>query len=311
MKLVMDLVVNHTSSAHAWFAESRSSTGQPQARLVLVALPAARSRARVTGVRADQLGLGVLGPGVDLRRPHRRVLPAPVRPRAARPQLGEPGGAAGGLRHDALLAGPRRRRLPDGRHQRDLEGGRPGRRRRPGRRCRTAWSAASATRAGRVSSTPSASPTRRRSCSTDLASTSSSRRCTARSSPTVRPGCSTSVRRPAARSRRRCSTPTRRAASWTWCSSSSTSTSTPARGGSGTSGRSRCSSSSSRSGAGRTAWPRSGGTASTSETTTSRAASAGSAPTHRSTGSSPRRRWPPCCTCTAARRTSTRATSSG
>ena len=43
--------------------------GQPQARLVLVALPAARSRARVTGVRADQLGLGVFGPGVDLRRP--------------------------------------------------------------------------------------------------------------------------------------------------------------------------------------------------------------------------------------------------
>ena len=27
-----------------------------------MALPAARSRARVTGVRADQLGLGVLGP---------------------------------------------------------------------------------------------------------------------------------------------------------------------------------------------------------------------------------------------------------
>ncbi len=30
MKLVMDLVVNHTSSAHAWFAESRSSTDSPK-----------------------------------------------------------------------------------------------------------------------------------------------------------------------------------------------------------------------------------------------------------------------------------------
>ncbi|MBF4768443.1 alpha-glucosidase [Nocardioides agariphilus] len=30
MKLVMDLVVNHTSSAHAWFAESRSSTDNPK-----------------------------------------------------------------------------------------------------------------------------------------------------------------------------------------------------------------------------------------------------------------------------------------
>ncbi len=30
MRLVMDLVVNHTSSAHAWFAESRSSTDNPK-----------------------------------------------------------------------------------------------------------------------------------------------------------------------------------------------------------------------------------------------------------------------------------------
>ena len=30
MKLVMDLVVNHTSSAHAWFVESRSSTDNPK-----------------------------------------------------------------------------------------------------------------------------------------------------------------------------------------------------------------------------------------------------------------------------------------
>jgi oligo-1,6-glucosidase len=30
MKLVMDLVVNHTSAAHAWFAESRSSTDNPK-----------------------------------------------------------------------------------------------------------------------------------------------------------------------------------------------------------------------------------------------------------------------------------------
>jgi oligo-1,6-glucosidase len=30
MKLVMDLVVNHTSSANAWFAESRSSMDNPK-----------------------------------------------------------------------------------------------------------------------------------------------------------------------------------------------------------------------------------------------------------------------------------------
>ena len=32
MKLVMDLVVNHTSAAHPWFRESRSSTDNPAPR---------------------------------------------------------------------------------------------------------------------------------------------------------------------------------------------------------------------------------------------------------------------------------------
>ena len=41
MKLVMDLVVNHTSDEHPWFVESRSSRDEPEAGLVLVA-PAAR-----------------------------------------------------------------------------------------------------------------------------------------------------------------------------------------------------------------------------------------------------------------------------
>ena len=45
MKLVMDLVVNHTSDEHPWFVESRSQHRQPEAGLVLVA-------ARTTGHRA-------------------------------------------------------------------------------------------------------------------------------------------------------------------------------------------------------------------------------------------------------------------
>ena len=40
IRLVMDLVVNHTSDEHPWFQESRDP-GRPEARLVLVA-PAAR-----------------------------------------------------------------------------------------------------------------------------------------------------------------------------------------------------------------------------------------------------------------------------
>ncbi len=49
---------------------------------------------------------------------------------AARPELGEPAGARGRLRDDELVAGPRRRRLPHGRHQPHLEGPGPARRRR-------------------------------------------------------------------------------------------------------------------------------------------------------------------------------------
>ena len=74
--------------------------------------------------------------------------------------------------------------------------------------------------------------------STARASTSSCRRCTGRSSPTGRPGCSPSARRRPPRSRTAGSTPTPRAASSTWSSSSSTSTSTPGRAAGGTSRRS-------------------------------------------------------------------------
>ena len=96
--------------------------GLRQARLVLVAAGArghGRGRARC---RADQLAVVLQRPRLGARRGHRRVLPAPVLPQAARPELGEPRGARGGLRDDALVAGPRGRRLPHGRHQHDLQG---------------------------------------------------------------------------------------------------------------------------------------------------------------------------------------------
>jgi oligo-1,6-glucosidase len=45
MKLVMDLVVNHTSSAHAWFAESRKS----QAVILVLAFAHCKSRGPAVG----------------------------------------------------------------------------------------------------------------------------------------------------------------------------------------------------------------------------------------------------------------------
>ena len=103
-------------------ATTRSATGTGGGRRA----PAWSRRA---GRRADQLELVLLRLGVGARRGDGRVLPAPVLAQAARPQLGEPGGPRGGLRDDALVARPRGRRLPHGRHQLHLQG--PGAARRP------------------------------------------------------------------------------------------------------------------------------------------------------------------------------------
>ncbi len=77
MKLVMDLVVNHTSDQHPWFVESRSSRDSPKRDWYWWRPPRAGTTARR---RADQLALVVLRLDVAVRRGHRRVLPAPVHP---------------------------------------------------------------------------------------------------------------------------------------------------------------------------------------------------------------------------------------
>ena len=269
MKLVMDLVVNHTSDEHPWFVESRSSVDSPK-RDWYWWRPEPRER----------LALVLLRAGVGARRGHRRVLPAPVLAQAAGPQLGEPGGPRGDLRDDALVAGPRGRRLPHGRHQPDLQGPRAARR-------------ATAQRAAR-------------------GSTSSCRRCTARSSTgrdaellTVgeMPGVTVEEARlftDPARARGRHGLPVRAHAA-----------STRARLEVGPAPAAADGAEGARSGAGRTGLGRRRlELACTGTTTTSRGRSRASATTAR-TGSPRRRCSARSCTCTAGRRTSTRARSSG
>ena len=65
--------------------------------------------------------------GLDARRRHRRVLPPLLRARAARPRLAQRGGAGRVRPHPPLLARPRRRRLPDRRRARALQGAGPAR----------------------------------------------------------------------------------------------------------------------------------------------------------------------------------------
>ena len=103
IRMVIDWVPNHTSDRHAWFAGVALVARRPPARLVRLARPGARRRP------AERLAVRVQGvrPGVDARRAHRPVLPALLHARAARPQLGQPGGRGRDARRPALLARPR------------------------------------------------------------------------------------------------------------------------------------------------------------------------------------------------------------
>ena len=122
MKLLMDLVVNHTSDEHPWFVESRSSAGQPEARLVLVAPPRAGCEpgtpapSRPTGGRSSPAPTWEYDEASGEYYLHLFS--------RKQPDLNweNPEVRRGGLRDDALVARPRRGRLPDGRHQHDLQG---------------------------------------------------------------------------------------------------------------------------------------------------------------------------------------------
>ncbi len=76
MRLIIDLVVNHTSDEHDWFVASRSARDDPQARL----LHLARRQPR----RSEQLPVVLRGLGLAEGRGHRRLLPALFRARSSR-----------------------------------------------------------------------------------------------------------------------------------------------------------------------------------------------------------------------------------
>ena len=106
MRVIADLVMNHTSSDHPWFQESRARPDGAEGRLVRLvghrrALP--RGAHHLHRHRAVEL---------DVRSRARSVLLAPLLPPPAGPQLRQPGGAGGDAERPALLARPRHRRLP-------------------------------------------------------------------------------------------------------------------------------------------------------------------------------------------------------
>ena len=123
MKLVMDLVVNHTSDEHPWFVESRSSRrttrsatgtgGGRRARACAAGDPGAEPTNWGSFFSGSAWALDAATGEYYLHLFSRK-----------QPDLNweNPRGPRGRLLDDALVARPRRRRVPDGRHQLHLQG---------------------------------------------------------------------------------------------------------------------------------------------------------------------------------------------
>ena len=96
IRIVMDLVVNHTSDEHPWFIESRKSVDNPY-RDYYIWKPGK------DGHEPNNWGACLRRLGLEIRPPDRYVLPAPVLPQAARSELGEPQSPGRSVQHDDLV----------------------------------------------------------------------------------------------------------------------------------------------------------------------------------------------------------------
>ena len=106
MRVIADLVMNHTSSDHPWFQESRADPTGPKGDWYVWSDTDEPLRRRADHLRRHR------DLELDVRPGARPVLLAPLLPPPARPELRQPRGAGGDARGAALLARPRPRRLP-------------------------------------------------------------------------------------------------------------------------------------------------------------------------------------------------------
>ena len=118
LKIVMDLVVNHTSDEHAWFQASRDKD-DPHADWYWWRPARPGHEPGTPGAEPNRFVFRRFR--LAVRSEARRILPPPVLQEAAGSELGESGGAQGRVQDDELVDGPWHRRLPHGRDHLDLE----------------------------------------------------------------------------------------------------------------------------------------------------------------------------------------------
>ena len=119
IRVIADLVINHTSDQHPWFVESRQSRDNPKADWYVWNDDDQRwPEARVVFIDVERSNWAY--------DPARPVLLAPLLLPPARPQLRQPRSGRRHARRGALLARPRARRLPARRRPLPLPAGRHG-----------------------------------------------------------------------------------------------------------------------------------------------------------------------------------------
>ena len=106
MRIVVDLVMNHTSDQHPWFQASRSDPEGPYGDFYVWSRRQHALPGRAHHLRRHR------DVQLDLRPRAPAVLLAPVLQPPARPELREPARGRGDARRRPVLAGHRRRRLP-------------------------------------------------------------------------------------------------------------------------------------------------------------------------------------------------------
>lgn len=106
LKIVMDLVVNHTSDEHAWFQASRDKD-DPHADWYWWRPARPGHEPGTPGARAEPVGFLFRRFRLGVRSEARRVFLPPVFQEAAGFELGESGSAQGRLQDDELVDGSR------------------------------------------------------------------------------------------------------------------------------------------------------------------------------------------------------------